>query len=134
MAHLIIGTLSSQKAGTPFLISLKQLDKINSNTVARFINESLGTLKKYLHACHIIFKHLFILALLWPSGIQYRNVKLFVTDGASYMIKAGTNLKVFYENLVHLTCLAHALHLVCETIRREYPNVNAIISNIKKFF
>jgi hypothetical protein len=42
------------------------------------------------------------------------------------MVKAGSNLKVFYEHLVHLTCLAHALNLVCETIRKQYPDVNEI--------
>jgi hypothetical protein len=67
-----------------------------------------------------------ILASLWPSRVQHKKIKLLLTDGAPYMVKAGSNLKVFYEHLVHLTCLAHALNLVCETIRKQYPDVNEI--------
>ncbi|KAJ3654972.1 hypothetical protein Zmor_014122 [Zophobas morio] len=44
IAHLVIGKLSSEEAGRPFLLALKQLDKTNSNTISRFINESLGVL------------------------------------------------------------------------------------------
>ncbi|KAJ3651208.1 hypothetical protein Zmor_017260 [Zophobas morio] len=67
IAHLVIGKLFSEKAGRPFLLALKQLDKTNSNTISRFINESL--------------------ALLWPKGAEHKKVKWFVSDGASYMIK-----------------------------------------------
>ncbi|KAJ3656163.1 hypothetical protein Zmor_015260 [Zophobas morio] len=83
IAHLVIGKLSSEEAGRPFLLALKQLDKTNSNTISRFINE--------------------LLALLWPKGTELKQFKWFVSDGASYMIKTGTNLKVFYENITHLT-------------------------------
>ncbi|KAJ3648885.1 hypothetical protein Zmor_020654 [Zophobas morio] len=48
IAHLVIGKLSSEEAGRPFLLALKQLDKTNSNTISRFIKESL--------------------ALSWPKG------------------------------------------------------------------
>ncbi|KAJ3653035.1 hypothetical protein Zmor_018953 [Zophobas morio] len=86
IAHLVIGKLSSEEAGRPFLLALKQLDKTNSTTISRFINESL--------------------ALLWPKGTEHKKVKWFLSDGASYMIKTGTNLKVLYENITHLTCMA----------------------------
>jgi hypothetical protein len=52
--------------------------------------------------------------------VQHKENKLLVTDGAPYMVKAGSNLKV------HLTWLAHVLNLVCETIRKQYPDVNEI--------
>ncbi|KAJ3646805.1 hypothetical protein Zmor_024375 [Zophobas morio] len=73
IAHLVIGKLSSEEAGRPFLLALKQLDKTNSNTISRFINESL--------------------ALLCPKGTEHKKVKGFVSDGASYMIKIE-----FYKN------------------------------------
>ncbi|KAJ3651273.1 hypothetical protein Zmor_017323 [Zophobas morio] len=69
IAHLVTGNLSSEEAGRPFLLALKQLDKTNSNTISRFINDSL--------------------ALLWPKGTEHKKVKWFVSDGASYMIKTG---------------------------------------------
>jgi hypothetical protein len=50
------------------------------------------------------------------------------------MLKTGTNLKIFYSELIHVTCMAHALNLVCETIRSKYKNVNIIISSVKIFF
>lgn len=75
-----------------------------------------------------------IAGILWPNGIQYHKVKLLLTDGAAYMIKTGTNLKIFYSELVHVTCMAHALNLVCETIRSKYKNVNGLISSVKKIF
>ena len=33
------------------------------------------------------------------------------------MIKAGEGLSVSYPKMIHVTCVAHALHRVCETIR-----------------
>ncbi|KAJ3650188.1 hypothetical protein Zmor_021891 [Zophobas morio] len=73
IAHLVIGKLSSEEAVRPFLLALKQLDKTKSNTISRFLNESL--------------------ALLWPKGTEDKKVKWFVSDGTSYMIKTDTNLK-----------------------------------------
>ena len=34
--------------------------------------------------------------------------------------------------MIHVTCVAHALHRVCETIRVLYPNVDKLIANAKK--
>jgi hypothetical protein len=41
IVHLITGKSSSEDPGVPFLLALKQLEKNDSNTVSRFINESL---------------------------------------------------------------------------------------------
>lgn len=59
---------------------------------------------------------------------------LLVTDSAAYMLKAGEALSTFYTNMVHLTCFAHALHRVAEEIRLQYPDVNSVISTVKKVF
>ena len=59
---------------------------------------------------------------------------LLVTDSAAYMLKAGEALTTFYTNMVHLTCLAHALHRVAEEIRLQYPDVNNITSSVKNVF
>lgn len=50
------------------------------------------------------------------------------------MLKTRKNLEVFYPNMIHSTCLAHALHLVAETVRENYPTVNKLISKTKKVF
>nr|CAD7435202.1 unnamed protein product [Timema monikensis] len=50
------------------------------------------------------------------------------------MLKAAASLKVFYTQLIHVTCLAHAVHRVAEDIRSRFTNVNAIIYTVKKVF
>jgi hypothetical protein len=75
------------------------------------------------------------LMLLWPEGIQYEKVLLLVTDAANYMKLSGkTLISELYPNMTHVTCLAHALHNVCEQIRNDFPEVNRLVSCGKKIF
>lgn len=73
-------------------------------------------------------------ALLWPNGVQYEKLKLLYSDAAPYMIKCANSLKIFYPQMIHFTCLAHALHRVCELIRNQYGDVDGLISSTKKVF
>ena len=57
-----------------------------------------------------------------------------LSNAAAYMVKTATNLKVFYPNLCHCTCLAHGLNRVAETIRQQFPLLNELIKNAKKVF
>jgi len=50
------------------------------------------------------------------------------------MVKAGGAIKAFYDKMIHVTCLAHALHRVAEEVRRLFPSVDKLISSIKKVF
>ncbi|KAK4886591.1 hypothetical protein RN001_002862 [Aquatica leii] len=50
------------------------------------------------------------------------------------MNKAAKNLQLFYSNLVHTTCLAHALNCLAEVVRIEFPLVNSLINTGKKVF
>jgi len=59
---------------------------------------------------------------------------LFVTDAAPYMVKAAKSIQPFYSKMIHVTCLVHGLHRVCEKIRIEFPKVDELISNMKKVF
>jgi hypothetical protein len=68
-----------------------------------------------------------------PNAVPTDKILLMISDAAAYMIKAGTNLKIFYEKLIHCTCVAHGLNRIAETIRLEFPVVNKLISNGKKF-
>lgn len=68
------------------------------------------------------------------QGIQHDNVILFITDAAPYMVKAAKSIQAFYSKMIHVTCLAHGLHRVCEKIRIEFPKVDELISNMKKVF
>ena len=70
--------------------------------------------------------------ILWPRGVKYDIMLLLLTDAAPYMIKAGERLSVSYPKMIHVMCVAHALHRVCETISLLYPNVDKLIANAKK--
>lgn len=114
IANVIVGKLSSLSPSVPYLLNCEVLEKCNHASIARFFNDSMS--------------------LLWPSGVLNENVLLFLSDAAPYMVKAGKALQVFYPKMIHLTCLAHALHRVAETVRNQFPNVDALISSVKKFF
>jgi len=74
------------------------------------------------------------LHLLWPQGIKYDNILLFLSDAAPYMVKAGKGIKIMYSKMEHVTCLAHGLHRVAEEVRKCFPKVDQLISNVKKNF
>jgi hypothetical protein len=48
------------------------------------------------------------------------------------MPKAATALNVFYQNLIHFTCMAHGLQRVAEEVRSNFPDINKLISLTKK--
>jgi len=51
-------------------------------------------------------------------------VLLFISDAAPYMIKAAKALQLLYPQMIHVTCLVHALHRVAEEVRGSYPEVH----------
>ncbi|PSN46709.1 hypothetical protein C0J52_14446 [Blattella germanica] len=69
---------------------------------------------------------------LWPSGTESDKVLLVVTDQGPYMRSAIKQLKSLFPKLKHVTCLAHALHRVRESILNEYNIANEFISALKK--
>ncbi|XP_018497018.1 uncharacterized protein LOC100897508 [Galendromus occidentalis] len=114
VVNTIVGCLTSNEASVPMLLGTEIVERTNHATVAQPLTNALN--------------------LLWPQGIKHERVLLFISDAAPYMIKAGTGLKVLFPKLVHVTCLAHAVHRVCEEIRVSCPSVDALIANVKKVF
>lgn len=114
VANVIIGTLEIDSPGKIFLLNSEVLDKANYATISRLFDKSL--------------------LILWPEGIRHENILLFLSDAAPYMVKAGKTLKIFNPKMEHITCVAHALHRVCEEIRLQFPKVDKLISNMKKNF
>lgn len=114
VANLLIGNLTLHEGGAPFLIASSVLEKTNAATVSTFVNDSL---------------------VRFYAGKPFSNVVLLlVTDAAPYMRLCGTNLKQLYPNLVHVTCVAHGIHRVCEKVREIFPDVNRLISSARKIF
>ena len=113
VANLIIGVLDEEISTTGYLICSKELQSTNSNTVSRFVNEAIT--RFYL-----------------PGPVPCH--KVLLTDATAYVVKTASNLKVFYPNLIHCTCLAHGLNRVAETVRQQFPLLNELIKNGKKVF
>lgn len=114
VANVIIGTLEVGNIGKMFLLNSEVLEKTNHSTIAKVLDKSLS--------------------ILWPQGIIHDNVLLFLSDAAPYMVKAATSIQTYYSKMIHVTCLAHALHRVAEEIRIHFPNVDELINNVKKVF
>ncbi|CAN7992818.1 unnamed protein product [Ixodes hexagonus] len=64
--------MKAEEAGAPILLNT-DVEKVNHSTIARVFAASLE--------------------LLWPGNIQYEEVLLLVTNGASYTCKAAKRLK-----------------------------------------
>eukprot|EP00095_Tigriopus_kingsejongensis_P008149 maker-scaffold196_size269943-snap-gene-1.31 protein:Tk08149 transcript:maker-scaffold196_size269943-snap-gene-1.31-mRNA-1 annotation:"PREDICTED: uncharacterized protein LOC100906479" len=107
VGNVLLGRLDHDTYHKPYLVNSAFLDKTNSSTIARLVNDSLR---------------------LVSPNFEAELAKVLVTDAAAYMLKAGTDLKVFFPSLLHVTCLAHALHRVCDT------DVNSLFSSTKKVF
>ncbi|XP_018496631.1 uncharacterized protein LOC100905696 [Galendromus occidentalis] len=114
VVNTVIGCLTAEESSTPYLIDSEIVERTNHATTAQAFMNSLN--------------------LLWPEGIQHNKVLLFVSDAAPYMKKAAAGLKVLFPNMIHVTCLAHGIHRVCEEIRVLFPEVDSIIANVKKIF
>lgn len=114
IGNVVIGSMNSETACKPILLTSELMEKCNNKTVAKLFNDAMG--------------------VLWPDGIKHDRVLLLVTDAASYMIKAAEALKVLFPKIIHLTCSAHAFHRIAETVRVSFPKVDQLISNGKKIF
>uniref|UniRef100_A0A2S2PMY2 DUF659 domain-containing protein n=1 Tax=Schizaphis graminum TaxID=13262 RepID=A0A2S2PMY2_SCHGA len=102
IANLLVRILKSNTQTCPFLLTCKVLEKTNHSTVARIINDGLK--------------------LLWLLGGNDEKVLLMLSDTAPYMTKTGDTLKVFYPNLIHVTCVAHIMNRVAENVRKMLTN------------
>ena len=111
VANFLVGKLTEDDPGTPYLIASKVLEKTNQSTVAWLVNDTP--------------------ILLWQGGKENEFVVL-LSDAAPYMIKAGSSLNIFYPKLIHFTCLVHGINRVVEVITQFLPDVNSVISNTKK--
>ncbi len=109
--NCLVGKLDG-KPSNPMLLSTKFLENVNHSTIIQAFNNS----------CQ----------LLWPNGVKYDDVLLVVSDQASTMVKAMKGAKSLFPRLHHVTCLAHCVHRVCETIRNHNEEADEFISAMKK--
>ncbi|XP_049868037.1 uncharacterized protein LOC126378420 [Pectinophora gossypiella] len=116
VVHFLVKPLNSTASKKVYLIACKVLENINGKTISQFVIDCLKN--------------------LWGDSYEDKveSVLLLCTDSVAYMLTAGRVLKQHFPNMKHVTCLAHALHRVAEKIRSEYPDVDTLIANGKKFF
>ena len=107
IAAIIVGEMCEHSTES-YLSDIAELEVTNTVTISQFINASLN--------------------YLWPDGIKYYSVLLILTDAAAYIMCAGRDLNIL------LTCLAHGVQRIAEEVRKLFPKVNHLISNVKKIF
>jgi hypothetical protein len=113
VANVVIGSLNTDSNKCKrFVLNMEFIDNCEGHQIVRSVNTALS--------------------ILWPEGIKYDKVLLLLTDAASYMKSAGRTLCGTYPKLIHVTCLAHGVHNVCEHIADIFTKVNALVSNGKK--
>ena len=100
VANVIIGPMNPEKPNKSYLIDRQVVPKCDN------INIYLSVMTA--------------LSLLWPNQTKPNNILLFLSDSASYMHVAASNIKKDFPNLIHLTCLCHGLNLVYKFLKNEY--------------
>lgn len=75
------------------------------------------------------------LNILWPDGVKYERVKLLSTDQAAYFLASGRTMKdSLYPRMLHVTCLCHALHNVCEKIKKDSFKSHRLVAALKTYY
>ena len=83
IANLLIGTLTPQAAGAPFIIAYSEMLRTNGENITALVNN--------------------LLIQIYIGKSFAESVLLLLTDAAPYMVLAGKNLKAIYHNLIHIT-------------------------------
>ena len=114
IANVIVGEMREDSPGVVYLLNCKELKQTSNATISQLVLNSLQ--------------------LLWPEGIKFNSVLLFLSDAAAYMKKAVRNLLPIFPRMIHLTCLAHGLNRLAEKVRDLHPDVDKLIAAIKQTF
>ena len=113
VANVVVGTLKHEQPGEIFLLMCEVLERVNNSSIAVVFDNAMN--------------------LLWPDKVEQENMLLVVCAAALYMIQAAKALQLLYPKMIHVTCLAHALHRVAEEVRGIYPEVDKLIANERRF-
>ena len=73
-----------------------------------------------------------IIYTLKEKKISTEDVLLIISDSASYMIKAISQLKNVYVNMNHISCIAHLAHNCALKIKTNYKRVDLLIDLTKQ--
>lgn len=112
---------------------------------SKYFNIIMGDVENpdmsYLVECVVVPKSIdsekvknYIDDVLKDFSISRDKFILLLSDAARYMTSAAKKLAMFYENLLHVTCVIHLLHNCCMMIKNFFPNTNFLISNMKNLY
>lgn len=109
--NILAGLCSNTTPSSAKLLRMIELNKTNADTVmAEIMN---------------------VVTALCEGNLMGSKLKLVVSDMAAYALKAGRMLKQILPNIKHVTCLAHMLHLLCETLRKNLPLSDNLFAKLK---
>ena len=114
VVNVVVGWLKHDCATKPFLLHTEFVDKCNAVSICYCVEKSLN--------------------ILFDDNIERNKFLLLITDGPYYMRTAGTTLCKSFTKLIHVRCVAHALHNISELVSNHYFNVNTLISSGKALF
>ena len=106
------------------------------NILFSFKNQTKLVATKHLIKVDNVTISQLVMTTLQLYSISYEDVIFYISDNASYMIKSFQNLKPFFPNIYHNTCLAHIYNLVGGTWldHSQFKLLDNIISLIKASF
>ena len=112
VVNVLVGALNGTYS-KPFLLKVEMFDcSVDNALIAQVL----------INSCN----------RLWSGDIHYERVYFIISDAASYMKKAfNDHWKTLFPNSIHITCLAHAIHNLCDTIRTHYDLVNTFVTKVK---
>eukprot|EP00096_Caligus_rogercresseyi_P008862 TRINITY_DN287_c0_g1_i17.p1 TRINITY_DN287_c0_g1~~TRINITY_DN287_c0_g1_i17.p1 ORF type:complete len:283 (+),score=8.15 TRINITY_DN287_c0_g1_i17:39-887(+) len=114
MTAVLMGSLDGDNPTKPYLIDLLNVGSLNHLKVFNLVRKNVDH-------------------FLGPD-YQASQLKLFISDGASYCVKAAGELKKSFPKVIHVTCLAHGFHRLAEFCRNENPEANLFVGEMKKLF
>ena len=114
ITNVCVGPLNANKPNKSYLLNTEFVERANSTQILICITTALS--------------------ILWPEGIKYGKLLLFLTDAASYMKLTAQKLMENYPKVIHITCLCHGLNNVCDFIANSYPDINKLICGGKAIF
>ena len=113
--NVIVGILDNSQI-KPMLLNVHYPDVANSKAIEEIV----------LDNCK----------LLWPQDNRYPCLHLIISDQAQYMISAVRMMKlsrVVFPNIHHITCIVHAIDLVCKQISDDLAVLNDFMVEEKNF-
>ena len=108
---ILVGVLA-EDASNPRLLGVRELNETNNQTVTQAINDSM--------------------IKLCDGQMDYSKLRVLISDSASYMLSAGSNLKLIFTEMLHLTCAAHGVQRIAEQVRANHPHVDRFVTCLKK--